>query len=197
MPSMMSQDVNAYLKVTKINKELLEAVWWTGVAISSCAITFRAYARWKVFRRYFFDDAFVLLAWVFFVAQMALCQVMLPTLNELNKIAREAATQGSLILPADTSSKLEFLEYTSMACSFGFTCTLWAIKASFLIFFRRLGRQVEWQNVFWYFALAITVIGFIMFLPVWSYKCAVGNMILGESKMPAFSIYSNDDAYSK
>ena len=184
MPRMVSQDISAYPKVTKINKELLEAVWWTGVAVSSCAVAFRAYARWKVFRSFFFDDAFVLLAWIFFVAQMTVCQVMLPTLNELNAMIREAATQGSLTLPADAESKLNFLKHTSMACSFGFTCTLWAIKASFLIFFRRLGRQVRWQNLIWYFALAITVIGFVIFFPVWSYKCAVGNMVLGESEMP-------------
>ena len=181
---MVSQDIYAYPKVTHISKELLEAVWWTGVAISSCSIAFRAYARWKVFRRYFYDDAFVLLAWVLFVAQMIICQIMLPTLNDLHKMTREAASQGSNTLPVGADPKLRFIERTSMACSLGFTCTIWAVKASFLIFFRRLGRQVRWQNTIWCFALAITVIGFILFFPIWSFKCAVGNMVLGQSKIP-------------
>ena len=183
---MVSRDINAYPGGTGIRKEVLEAVWWTGIAISSCAIALRAYARWKVFHRFFFDDAFVLLAWLSFIAQMTLCQVMLPTLNDLQMMIRHTVAQGSLTLPADADAKLSFLERTSMACSLLFTCTIWAVKASFLIFFRRLGRQVRWQKAIWYSATAVTVIGFIMFFPVLSSKCAVGNMLLGKSETPHF-----------
>ena len=179
---MLSHDTYAYSEYTKTHNKILEAIWWTGVAVSFCAIALRAYARWRVFHRFFFDDAFVLLAWVLFVTQMILCQVMLPTLKELHEMARQAESQGSLTLPVDAGSKLDFLERTSMACAFFFTCTVWAIKASFLIFFRRLGRQVMWQNTLWYFALAVTVIGFIMFFPDWFEECAVGNMALGKGK---------------
>ena len=183
MSGLVLRDINAYPKVTKISKVSLEAVWWTGVAISSCSIAFRIFARWKVFRRFFFDDAFVLIAWILFVAQMILCQVMLPTLNEVHLIIHKATTQGLENLPAGADSKLRFLKHASLACSFAFTCTIWAVKASFLIFFRRLGRQVRWQNTIWYFALAVTVIGFVIFFPIWSSDCAVGNMVLGKSEM--------------
>ena len=180
---MILQTINDYPEVRHIRKELLEAVWWTGVAISSCTVGSRAYARWKVFHRFFLDDAFVMLAWISFVTQMCVCQVMLPTVNELHEMVHQAKSQGLTVLPADAGSKLRFVERMAMACSFGFTLTIWSVKASFLIFFKKLGRQVIWQNLIWYCALAITVVGLITFFPVWSLKCAVGNMLLGKSMM--------------
>ncbi|KAL6718160.1 hypothetical protein ACLMJK_004248 [Lecanora helva] len=177
---MASNKVDDYPQLRKISKESLEAAWWTGAAISSCAIAARAYARWKVFRRFSSDDAFVLLAWISFIAQMSICQTMLPSVNTLGKIIHEAKAEGLSALPDDAGSKLKYVETMSMACSFGFTCTIWSVKASFLIFFKRLGRQVTRFDLIWYLALATTIVGFVTFFPVWSYKCAVGNMLLGK-----------------
>ena len=166
----------------KVSREALMAIMWAGVSISFCLLAFRGYVRLKVFRRFFLDDILVLSAWLIFLAHVILNQIVLPTLY-LVVAVNEAADKGELtVLPEGFQAKVEFLFHTFMANSFAFWCCLWAIKASFLGFFRKLGHNVARQNVLWWCALSATVIGFVITIAIWDYKCFIGNIPINTSQ---------------
>ena len=156
-----------------MSRQALTAVLWTGVAVSFCFVAFRGYVRLRVFHRFFLDDILVLLAWLIFLANVILYQIMLPTLYLMTEVYH---------LPEDFPAEFDFFLHAYMAASFAFWCCLWSIKASFLVFFRKLGHKVARQNMLWWCALSITVIGFIMNFAIWYYKCSVGNISVNSSK---------------
>ena len=155
---------------TKVSRQALTVVLWTGVAVSLFFLAFRGYVRLRVFHRLFLDDVLVLVAWLMFLANVILLQIMLPTLYLIYD------------LPEDFPAKLDFFLHAYMAASFAFWCSLWSIKASFLVFFRKLGHKVARQNILWWSALSITVIGFVVNFAIWYYKCSVGNIGVNTSK---------------
>ena len=157
----------------KVSRQALTAVLWTGVAVSFCFLAFRGYVRLRVFHRLFLDDILVLLAWLIFLANVILNQIMLPTLYLMTELYD---------LPEDFPSKFDFFLHAYMATTFAFWCCLWSVKASFLVFFRKLGHNVARQNILWWCALSITVIGFIINLAIWYYKCSVGNISVNSRK---------------
>ena len=157
----------------KVSRQALTAVLWTGVAVSFCFLAFRGYVRLRVFHRFFLDDFFLLLAWLIFLANAILSQITLPTLYLMTEVYE---------LPEDFPARFDFFLHAYMAASFTFWCCLWSIKASFLVFFRKLGKNVARQNMLWWCALSITVIGFIMNFAIWYYKCSVGNISVNSGK---------------
>ena len=48
---------------------------------------------------------------------------------------------------------------------------LWAVKLSFLVFFRRLGNKVRNQKVLWWTVLGVTVATYIVCLGCYPYQC--------------------------
>ena len=166
----------------KVSRQALTAVLWTGVAVSFCFLAFRGYVRLKVFRRFFLDDILVLLAWLIFLANVILYQVMLPTVYLIIKVYEAVPTEGLAAIPEGFPAKLDFFFHAYMASNFAFWCCLWSIKASFLVFFRKLGHNVARQNILWWSALSITLIGFVINFAIWDYKCSVGNIGVNTSK---------------
>ena len=175
----------------KVSREAFTAILWAGLAISFCFLAFRAYVRLKVFGRFFLDDILVLSAFLIFLANVILYQVMLPTLYLLIHVYGAVDTQGLSAIPPDFPAKLDFFFHAHMATNFAFWCCLWAIKASFLAFFRKLGHNVARQNVLWWCALSITVIGFVINFAIWDYKCSVGNIPVSTSECSPFRCVSS------
>ena len=166
----------------KVSREALTVILWAGLAISFCFLAFRGYVRLKIFGRFFLDDILVLSAFLIFLANVILYQVMLPTVYLLIHVYEVVETEGLTAIPPDFPAKLDFFFHAHMASNFAFWCCLWAIKASFLAFFRKLGHNVARQNVLWWCALSITVIGFVINFAIWDYKCSVGNIPVSTSK---------------
>ena len=163
-----------------MSRQALTAVLWTGVTVSFCFLALRGYVRLRAFHRFFLDDVLVLLAWLIFLANTILNQIMLPTLYLTTEVYELSEDFPSL--PEDFPSKFDFFLHAYMATSIAFWCCLWSIKASFLVFFRKLGHKVARQNMLWWCALSITVIGFVINLALWYYKCSVGNISVNSSK---------------
>ena len=166
----------------KVSRQGLTVVLWTGVAVSFCFLAFRGYVRLKVFHRLFLDDILVLLAWLMFLVNIILYQILLPTVYLIIKVYRAVPTEGLAAIPEDFPAKLDFFDRAYMVSNFAFWCCLWSIKASFLVFFRKLGYHVARQNVLWWCALSITVIGFVINFAIWDYKCSVGKIGVTTSK---------------
>lgn len=64
---------------------------------------------------------------------------------------------------------------TSIALFILFNSLLWAIKFSFLLFFRRLGKYVERQKLLWWPILAFTVVSYVVTVAF------AANLCLGKS----------------
>ena len=178
---MSSQDTRATTEPAKVSQEAMTAILWIGVGLSLCFIVFRTYVRLKVFRRLFLDDILVLLAWLIFLANVILYQIMLPTVYLIIEVYNDIETKGSQVMPEDFPAKLDFFLHAYMACNFAFWCSLWAVKASFLAFFRKLGQNVARQNFLWWCATVMTAICFIINFAIWDYRCSVGRVAVNTS----------------
>ena len=64
-----------------------------------------------------------------------------------------------------------------------FYTTLWSVKLSFLMFFRRLGSKVNGHKVWWYVVLAITIAALIASVGDIDYRCSFNSIewIIGGS----------------
>ena len=158
------------------------AIMWIGLATSFCLLAFRGYVRLKIFRRFFLDDILVLSAWLIFLANVILNQILLPTLYLVLEVQEAVDKEELTVIPEGLPAKLDFLLHANMASNFAFWCCLWAIKASFLAFFRKLGHNVARQNVLWWCALTITMLGFVISFAIWEYDCSVGNIPINTSQ---------------
>lgn len=173
---------NASTEPAKVSREAFTAILWTGVAVSLCFLAFRGYVRLKVFRQLCLDDILVLTAWLIFLANAILYQVMLPSLYLLIKVYEAVDMEGLAAIPQDLPAKLDFFLRANMASNFALWCCLWAVKASFLAFFRKLGHHVARQNILWWCALSFTVVSFAINFAIWDYKCSLGKFGVITSK---------------
>jgi hypothetical protein len=107
--------------------------------------------RFQWSRRLFADDYICVLALAILLANTALTTVMAPPMYEILRMAagREQPTaafaeQATLYLRCQFASTMLF-----------YTC-LWAVKASFLVFFHRLTSHTKWPQRAWYAVAIIT-----------------------------------------
>jgi hypothetical protein len=124
--------------------------------------------RINAFRRLFVDDALVFLSWLALFINAVLWQVSKDYLYE-----GIAVSTGQLLPPADFPRNMETYLRRSAAVIVLFNTGLWAIKLSFLIFFKRLVQNVKNQKIVWWTVLAFTVATFFVCLGSIDYHCLV------------------------
>ena len=149
--------------------------------ITFCFVTVRAYIRLKVFRRFFLDDALVLLAWFIFLANAILYQVMMSTEYFLISLSEQEVVSD----PVDVEGRLKIFLRVEIAIQFIFLCTIWAVKFSLLAFFRELGHNVRRQRLIWWCALAFTSVGLVFSFAFWDYTCLT-NVASGTKSLSLF-----------
>lgn len=125
---------------------------WSGTAISLFFLAFRIFVRIKSFRRIYLDDVLTLIAWLMFLATASIWQSQLAAMYEGFTIS-----SGTVIpTPEQLSAEIILLR-----AEFAITCmyytSLWMIKLSFLVFFRRLGEKVRGQKIWWWCVTSFTV----------------------------------------
>lgn len=52
-----------------------------------------------------------------------------------------------------------------------FSLTLWSVKFSFLVFFRRLGSNIRGQNVWWWCVMGFTIAALVTIIGTLNYQC--------------------------
>lgn len=75
----------------------------------------------------------------------------------------------------DFLSHLDRFRTAELAAVILYGCCLWSIKAVFLLFFRRLGNQVNHQRTIWWCIVAWNVATFIVFLGVRNWRCTANS----------------------
>lgn len=130
-----------------------QGVAWGGVALAWIFFVTRVAGRIKVFRRLYADDAMVLIACLFLMTNTLIWQMSKDDLYEI--IAVQSGQQYPP--PLDLSKRAQAYLRRSVAVIALFYSGLWAIKLSFMLFFRRLGQNVRNQDIIWWTILAIIV----------------------------------------
>ena len=144
---------------------------WCGTAVSLCFVLFRLFVRVKAFRRLYWDDFLVVLAWVFFFATAVIWQT-----QHVGVYYQFALSSGSVLPTPAVLSALLNGQRAQLAVLVMFYSCLWAVKLSFLIFFRRLGQKVRGQKIWWWCVTGLTITTYITCIGTIQYPCLVGDL---------------------
>lgn len=139
--------------------------------------------RWKVFRKFFIDDAFVVLAYLLLLAFACYWQVRLKSFY----IVLEVAAGHELPGPDFIHHFYHFLRVHIFA-TITYGCSLWSVKLAFLFFFKRLGHNIRYQYITWWIVFSWNIVAFIIFLALTNWRCitdspekAIGKIIFLQS----------------
>ncbi len=147
-----------------------KGVEWTAFGLGAIFFAARIGVRIKVFRRLYVDDGLVLAALLFLLVNAILAQVGRDSV-ELSY----AVISGQINPPpADFPKRTEGYLRETIATIIFFFSGLWAIKLSFLVFFKRLGQNVRHQKPVWWTVLAITGTTYLVCLGTIDYRCLGG-----------------------
>lgn len=151
-----------FIHVANISK----GIYWGGVVITAIFFAFRIYVRLKAFRRVYSDDLLVLAAWLMLLTSAIIWQFDKESLYEQMEL-----TSGQLLPSAGFEHRVEKALRGSLVEIVFFYSSLWSVKVSFLIFFRRLGHKVKGQKQLWWFVLIVTLASYIVCLSLINYNC--------------------------
>lgn len=126
-----------------------------------------------MFRKLFWDDIFVVLAMVITLASAIVWQTfMAHDMYELMGVSAGLEPPGpTFVIDSDNYSK------ASTAVQIFFYSTLWSVKISFLIFFRRLGKNVRRQKFLWWPIFSFTVATYIASVGMIQYRCLINSLL--------------------
>ena len=159
-----------------------KGIAWGGVALAWIFFATRVAGRIKAFRRVYADDAMVLIACLLLLTNALAWQMSKDDLYEVI-----AVSSGQLYPPpSDLSTTATAYLRRSVAVIVFFHSGLWAVKLSFMLFFRRLAQNVSGQKVLWWTILVIVVASWLACLGTIHYRCLTGS----------FEYIESNDVYS-
>ena len=164
---------------------MLQAVAWAAVAIGFVSFLIRVIVRLKVFHKLFADDPLVLFSCVLLLSNTITWQLV-----KEDMYLFLAVFAGQIYPPpADLPGRTErYLRATVAIITFFYT-GLWAIKLSFLVFFKRLGENVRNQNIIWWSVVAVTCASYFACLGTIEYKCLAGSFMYTECEFEALTYW--------
>lgn len=135
----------------KVTGPVFIGVLWGATGLSFLFVLARTLARIYAFRHLWLDDAFAIGAWLMLLVQAITWMTQVDSMYLLFQL-----DAGKLMPTPEILKRLAQLERAECAILILFYTSLWAIKASFLIFFRRIGgTDRSWLIWFW------CVVGFV------------------------------------
>ena len=160
---------------------MLQAVAWAAAAIGFLSFLVRVIVRLKVFHKLFADDPLVLFSCVLLLSNTIIWQLFKEDLY-LNL----AVDAGQVYPPpADFPGRTKrYLRATVAIVTFFYT-GLWAIKLSFLVFFKKLGKNVRNQTIIWWSVMAVTCASYFACLGTIDYNCIVKSFMYIECEFEA------------
>lgn len=144
---------------------------WGGTGISLCFLLFRLFVRLNAFQHLYSDDYIIIAAWVMKLVTDILWQINVPILYEYFAIVA-----GKKPLDVSFVNKSTTLLRTAMILNIHFYSTLWLVKLSILMFFRRLGSKVKGQKIWWWCILVFTVLAWVACIADIRYKCYLNSL---------------------
>jgi hypothetical protein len=151
-------------------RKLEQGVIWGGWAIASVFVFIRIFARFRAFKRLYLDDAFVIFALAPTLASAIVWQIFAKSSYRMMAVVSGQAPPGpTFIADGETFSK------TSLSAIFCFYSALWSIKLSFLLFFKRLVKNVRRQERLWWPIFGVTMATYFACIGTIPYGCLTGS----------------------
>lgn len=152
---------------------MAEGIMWGVGVVAMIPVMLRFYARIKRFKRLYWDDFFVFIAVIFDIIIVIIWQTsVVYDLYEVMNTLKGFQSPG----PDFAAHGRRYFILSIVVLTF-FISTLWAIKFSFLIFFRRLGKNVRRQRLLWWPIFGFTAISYLVALVLNSYQCLGKSLI--------------------
>ena len=150
---------------------------WTFVGLSLVTMLVRCYIKLKTFKRIASDDVIALTAWFLFLTNAIVWTVMGPRLYE-----NYDALQGKR--PYDLVALKRYGEFLHCVAPMTilFYTSLWSVKLSMLLFFRRLGEQIRRHQIWWRCVTFFTIATWLVCVLDIDWNCTTKplNYIMGE-----------------
>ena len=132
----------------------------------------RFLARLQTFKKLLVDDYFVVAALIFATVTAILWQVYARDMYYVINVS-----VGSETPDANFSSTAEnYFRHTAAVLTL-FYSSLWSIKISFLLFFRRLGNHVRHQRLLWWPVFSFTLLTYGACIGRTAYRCLIGSFM--------------------
>lgn len=120
-------------------------------------------------RQLFLDDGLAVFAWILVLVTSALWQWDVDDMYYILNIS------AGLIAPdANFFPRLVVFARTQFIVQLFFYTTLFAVKLSFLFFFRRLGQRVQGQQYIWWPVLFFSVVSYVVSVGDIQFICELG-----------------------
>jgi hypothetical protein len=158
----------------KVSQEILMIVTWTCFAVAATFWTIRVIIRLKLNSKLNLDDFFATLGLCILLAHAIVLTEMAPSMYDILRVAEPNST---FVPPADFMERSTFY----LKCQFAATCLfwscLWAVKASFMAFYKKLTEGIKGLSQAWW---AVAVFIFLAYLAcIISYPVSCTSFILG------------------
>lgn len=146
----------------------------------------RFFARLRIFKRLYLDDAFVFIAWAILAAMAILWQAItaddLYFVNHFMLLVKDYIlgndiSQDDLLAFQSLPAHIDRFYKTHTALLFLFFTTLWCIKLSFLFFFRRLYLNMGKLLWIWWAISIFTIAAWVCCVGTIDYRCYSNGLI--------------------
>ncbi|KAL8919058.1 MAG: hypothetical protein Q9172_005158 [Xanthocarpia lactea] len=142
--------------VLKVQKPILLAFIWSGLALAIISCSLRVLARFRYFKKLLVDDYFVLLALCCVLANAIILQIYAQDMYLILTVS------AGLEMPEEGYAQLaESYFRSAVAVVILFYSALWSIKISFLLLFKRLCTNVRGQQLIWWLVFGFTVASYL------------------------------------
>ena len=142
----------------KVPQSILLAVVWAGFALAFIFCIFRVIVRLKINSKLNFDDALVTVAMCILLAHAIVITLMAGPMYDILKVAMPNSTFQT---PANFMDRSSFY----LKCQFVATCLfwscLWAVKASFLVFYKTLIKGLKYLPTIWWAIVIFTALSYL------------------------------------
>ncbi|KAI0968464.1 hypothetical protein F4678DRAFT_443076 [Xylaria arbuscula] len=169
----MSADntVIALPPVERVSQTTFLAVTWTAVWISFSLLVFRIATRIKSLKALLIDDYLVIAAWLMLLVSSVLWQIKSYILYWMYD------TQSGKV-PPTVDYEIAYSGFLPLVVAWNtlFYSCLWAVKFSFLFFFRRLSTNVTVGHVWWWVVFIVTSVALVACIADIDYGCTVKNL---------------------
>lgn len=144
-------------------------------------LAFRIFVRIKLFGRIYADDVLVLVAWLMLFASVVIFQSQQTAMYNQFVLA-----WGTFIPTPEELKAEETFMHTEFAIITMYYTSLWSVKLSVLVFFRRLGQKFRGQKTWWWCVTSLTVATWATCIGSMPITCLVGSLddIYGKTAYP-------------
>jgi hypothetical protein len=136
-------------------------ITWTLFGVAFIFFIARIAVRFKFSSRLFLDDAFSFFAILCLLANGIIVTIMLPSMYVTIKLEKMGSSHKRQAPTLDVFATLTFFLKMQFSQTFLYWACLWAVKASFLAFFKRLTTNLKGHIIAWWIIVAITVLGYV------------------------------------